>query len=540
MGKRVISAVLACLLLWGAAGRAAAAALPDQAEQAFTQTAAYLTETVPAPRYGSVGGEWTVLGLARSGVSVPEGYWEDYYVDLAQMVRDCGGVLSSRKYTEYARVVLALTALGKDPRDVGGYDLLAPLGDYDAVTGQGVNGAAFALLALDCGGYEVPDAPEGETQASRENYVTYLLDQQETDGGWSLSGGAADPDVTGMVLQALAPYTSQEQVSDAVDRALTCVSDLQEADGGFSTWGEETSESVSQIILALCALNLPLEDERFVKNGNTLVDALLDYAIDGGGFRHTQTGTGSVLMATEQAFCVLTAVRRAALGQTGIYDMSDVTAEETEKSEPAFGLPGKDPAVTQPSLLSDAVTFSDVSGNAEQQAIETLASYGILNGTGDGRFDPLGRMTRAEFCAAVVRALGLPRETTDQFSDVPADSWFAAYVGSAWQYGLVNGTGEGTFSPACTITRQEAAVMTARAAELCGLETSMTDDQIRDALAQFSDYTTCAEWAVPSLAYCYQEELLDPSVLEIKPWEVICRDQVAGMLCRLLERANLI
>ncbi|MDO5332000.1 MAG: hypothetical protein Q4E99_04900, partial [Bacillota bacterium] len=60
------------------------------------------------PSVGSVGGEWAVIGLKKSGYSVPSDYFEKYYSVCADNVKACEGVLHSRKYTEYSRTVLAL------------------------------------------------------------------------------------------------------------------------------------------------------------------------------------------------------------------------------------------------------------------------------------------------------------------------------------------------------------------------------------------------------------------------------------------------
>lgn len=100
---------------------------------------------------GSIGGEWAVLGLARSGYAVPEEYYQNYYQTVEEYVKACGGVLHETKYTEYSRVIIVLTAIGKDPTNVAGYNLLTALGDYDKTIWQGTNGPIWALIALDRG-----------------------------------------------------------------------------------------------------------------------------------------------------------------------------------------------------------------------------------------------------------------------------------------------------------------------------------------------------------------------------------------------------
>ncbi len=266
------------------------------------------------------GSEWLAIALARSGRSVPD----SYYDSVVKAVQDAKGQLSDRKFTEYSRTILALTAIGKDPTDVGGYDLLSKLADMDDVTYQGINGAIFALIALDSGKYDVPTAAEGGNQTTRDGLVAYILKQQLSDGGWALSGSNADPDMTAMALQALAPYrTGDAAVLAAVDKAIRTLSDMQQVNGGYSSWGTLNSESCAQVLIALATLGIdPVSDSRFAKNGLTVLDALLSYAVSG-GFRHTADGEVDA-MATEQALCALTAYARLLDGKTSLYDMTDV------------------------------------------------------------------------------------------------------------------------------------------------------------------------------------------------------------------------
>ena len=185
---------------------------PHSAKGADTdKTAEYLIDTVKSPTVASVGGEWTVIGLARSDASVTELYFDTYYANVSSVVKSKKGVLHERKYTECSRVVIALTAIGKDPENVSGYDLVKPLTDYEKTTQQGINGALWALIALDCGDYGNADI--------RNKYVDYLLSREKKNGGWSLSASSADAetDITAMVLTALSRYTYRTDVKIAVD-----------------------------------------------------------------------------------------------------------------------------------------------------------------------------------------------------------------------------------------------------------------------------------------------------------------------------------
>ena len=113
-------------------------------------------------------------------------------------------------------------------------------------------------------------------------------------------------------------------------------------------------------------------------------------------------------------------------------------------------------------------------------------------------------------------------------------------MGSAHAYGIVNGKTAATFDPSGTITRQQAAAMVARAAALCGLTTSLTDQQIRNALAPFADQQSIGTWARESMAFCYREGILDDSGLYVEPHRPILRCEIAQMLYQLLERADLL
>ena len=213
--KRILVFVLVLVLCIGLTVPAMA---EDIIGAQYEKTAGYVAKTVASPGFGSIGGDWAVLGLARGGYGVKSGYFEGYYERLESYVKACGGVLHKRKYTEYSRVALAVTAIGKDARDVAGYNLLLPLGDYEKTVYQGVNGAIFALLALDAGRYEVPVNADAKTQATRELYVQKILGSQLSDGGWNIAGTAADADLTAMALQALSKYRDRKEVQAAVDK----------------------------------------------------------------------------------------------------------------------------------------------------------------------------------------------------------------------------------------------------------------------------------------------------------------------------------
>lgn len=507
----------------------------------MNKSAAYMVSAVKAPEIGSIGGEWAVLGLARSGYSVPANYYDDYYARVEKYVKNCSGVLHERKYTEYSRVILALTAIGRDPSNVAGYNLLTPLGDFEKTIWQGLNGPIWALIALDSGNYDIPKNPAAKTQATRQLYIDEILNNQMKDGGWSLTGtGDSDVDISAMALQALAKYQDQKAVKTATDKALTYLSKVQDSKGGFASWGTTNVESVAQVIVALCELGMDLNDSRFVKNGHTLTENLLSFRQANGGFYHVLDGSdGNNQMSAEQGFYALVAIDRAENSKNSLYRMGDVT-KNTAKPSTTVKKGSADASVSVPAVSAPGTTFSDVKNHSNQTAIEALASRGIINGMGQGTFMPNKTMTRAEFAAIVTRALGLAAKDTKVFSDVPSSKWYAGYIGTANSSGIVNGVGNGKFNPEGTITRQEAAAMVARAAKLCGLDTAMDAAATRDMLAQFGDYRSVASWAKEPMAFCYSANILDQSELNIEPTKAILRCEIAQMLYNMLTAAELI
>ena len=212
-------------------------------------------------------------------------------------------------------------------------------------------------------------------------------------------------------------------------------------------------------------------------------------------------------------------------------------AASSEKNGP--GLPGKHTDVKPMPLTATGKTFPDIAAHPNKAAIESLAARGIINGRDTG-YEPNATMTRAEYTAVMTRGLGFSVRPSAVFTDVSADAWYSGFVGAAHYYGLVSGVSENSFNPDGTITRQEAAVMTARAARLCGMETAVGRQAVRDTLAQFSDYTQSDDWAQEALAFCYTTGILDESDLVIRPTDSVTRAEIAEMLYQLLNQADLL
>ena len=328
--KKLAMIILAVLLM-GVNITYISAATPEKSEiiTYLDEISRYQLENVSNPSYGSIGGEWVVMELARYG-TITDRYMSAYKTNLENKLKSCKGVLSTRKYTEYARVVIALTAIEENPKNFAGYNLLKPLAELEKVVSQGANAILYTLIALDTGGYDVPEPDksyEGK-KTTREELIDMILNNQLEDGGWSLMGTKSDTDMTAIAIQALAPYyKKQGNVKKAVDRALDRLGELQQKDGGFKTGGFATCESTAQVLTALSVMNISVEDQRFVKNENTVIDGLMQY-YHKGAFRHFVDGDINQ-MATEQAMYALTAYFRSISGMNGLFEMKDGITKRT-------------------------------------------------------------------------------------------------------------------------------------------------------------------------------------------------------------------
>lgn len=294
-----------------------------------------------APTVSSTGGEWLVLSLARSGRTVPEGYYTNVEDYVKANINEAGQLHRS-KSTDNSRVILALTAAGYNVTDVAGYNLLKGLSDMEYLKKQGINGPVWALIALDSHGYETSQT------ALREAILEYIFNARLEDGGFAISGTVADPDMTAIVITALAPYyTTNAKVKTVVDDALTVLSAMQKEDGGYTPAGsaETTCESAAQVVTALTALGInPDTDARFIKNGNSVLKALSTFAVEEGGFKHTLSGSRDG-MATEQGYYALVSYVRMTEGKSSLYDMADISIRE---KNPTQDSPAQEPAPQDP------------------------------------------------------------------------------------------------------------------------------------------------------------------------------------------------
>lgn len=171
--------------------------------------------------------------------------------------------------------------------------------------------------------------------------------------------------------------------------------------------------------------------------------------------------------------------------------------------------------------------FSDVPADFwAAQAIDTLVTKGIVDGFPNGTFEPNAPVTRAEFVKMLLLTVGgKPGTGVTSFTDVPVSAWYASYVSAAVHSGIVDGTSATTFSPNATLTREQMAVMLARALNLS-----------RTVPLQFNDDSQIAPWALQgveeSVAAGYIGGFPNGSLQPLGP---ATRAQAAKVLARVLQ-----
>lgn len=326
MKKKLLSMVLAMTMLFTLFTVSAWAA--TSYTTAASDTAAYLKGVTPAV-YGA---EWQVLGMARAGYDADE-YYEDYKKSLRGELESKGGVLSA---ANSAKAVMTLTALGEDPTDFAGYNIIKGMSNYDEASGD-IYTLSYVMMAFNCGKY-TPVTENVANPINMDKLIEAAMGHYDRQTGawgyndWQSGDFIADVDTTAMVVQALAPYYDRQEVKEAIDSAVDLLAAQQKDNGTYEAWGSDASESASQIAIALTELGKdPNTDSRFVKQGKGLVDMIMsNYYVDGGGFKHAMSGDVD-RFASYQGLYAVVSYDRFVKGENSFYDMTDAQVKSPEK-----------------------------------------------------------------------------------------------------------------------------------------------------------------------------------------------------------------
>lgn len=308
---------------------------------------ASLLEEKLSTNAGDFVADWYAMSIARMepDPDYPV-YLDKLMVKVAELYRT--GDKEKVPATDFHRIALTMLALGGDPRNIINgteaqrIDLISDFtynrGLTTPLDKQGISGLLWGLITLDAMQYEI----SAGGFYTRGGIILKILENQKPDGGFSLSGAYADPDITAMAVQALSPYYNsaeaykykrlydgagqEHSVREAVDIALTRLSAMQKDTGDYSSWGNRNSQTGAQVMLALCCLGIdPQKDSRFIKKGATLMDGVMLYRMEDKGFANSLkipvSNSNSNSKSTEQILYTFIAMRRQMAGMRTLFDM---------------------------------------------------------------------------------------------------------------------------------------------------------------------------------------------------------------------------
>ena len=180
---------------------------------------------------------------------------------------------------------------------------------------------------------------------------------------------------------------------------------------------------------------------------------------------------------------------------------------------------------------TDEQSFSDVSKEEwYYDAVDYAVQNGLMNGVGDGKFDPEGSMTRAMLVTVLWRYEGEPAEGENTFADVPDGTWYTDAVAWAASNGIVGGIGNGKFDPDGSITREQMATILFRYAQKKGIDTGK-----RGELSGFADSGHVSSWAKDAVQWTVAEGIINGSDGKLLPQGNATRAQVSAILMRFIE-----
>lgn len=188
------------------------------------------------------------------------------------------------------------------------------------------------------------------------------------------------------------------------------------------------------------------------------------------------------------------------------------------------------------------VTFNDVAGHWPKDEINDMGSRMIIDGVGDGCFEPDRDITRAEFAVMIIKALGLePGAYNKEFTDVKSTDWYSGYIKKASEVGIISGYGNGQFGADDKITREQAMVIISRIIKIYKLEVDFEASESEDLLSNFMDLSESSDWAMEGIYECVKKGIVTgKSAGILEPNENLTRAEAAAIIHRLLQKSDLI
>lgn len=292
------SVLLIAIIVSFVAGGCGSFSLPDDLDKAIEKSASFVYENTSEPISDAIGGEWAVKGVLESGINHDEDFVDSYYKNLVKKLKNES--IANETYSQYARMTIGVQAIGKSATDIDGFNIVELLDNYEKVTGQGVTAVAYALIA---------SKEAGVTLKNEDKYIDYILHSLRTG---EHKDDVFSSDYTSICLEALSFYVDRKDVKTEVDNGISYLSKFQKDDGGMGN-----CDSTAECIIALnqCKVDI-LKDERFIKNGKSLGDALMEYMLKDGSFKYVKDLDKTNGMSTEKSLLAMIAMKRGTSGKT--------------------------------------------------------------------------------------------------------------------------------------------------------------------------------------------------------------------------------
>ena len=207
------------------------------------------------------------------------------------------------------------------------------------------------------------------------------------------------------------------------------------------------------------------------------------------------------------------------------HDFKDGTCTRCGASDPNY----------KPVDPTPEATFTDVSESAwYKNSVDYAVEHGLMNGTGTNTFEPESTMTRAMLVTVLWRYANAPKPGANPFTDVPNGKWYTDAVAWAAENGVVNGVGDGKFEPDGSVTREQMATILYRYAQKVGIDTSKHTE-----LSAFPDASRVSAYAREPMQWIVAEGVIGGSRENGQDWlnpqGNATRAEVATILMRFIE-----
>ena len=421
--------------------------------------------------------DWETLAFLLNGTPLKDNLSESF------------GSGDFRKITDLVRMAIAIGAKGENLTDFNGLDVIEQIYNSESMERQGINGPIFALILKNAGNYDI-----GNYTYNEEKLKEIVLAAQNKDGGFGLTkGDRSDVDITAMALTALSYYDEAK----VVENALKYLTEARTLDGEFKLNNEVTSESISQVIIALSSLGIDVKtDKRFISMDNkNLIDLLLAFKTEDNLFSHLKGGEANDI-ATEQALLALIAYNSFKEGRGCVFNFAAISH-----------------------FFKDNNEISDWAAEGVRLAYER----GILQGNENNEFLPKKGITRAELTAVIVRLNGYELSEEDSiFTDVKNDAWYKQYVMTAFENNILNGVSETEFAPDQVVSREQLAVVLYRLMK----NTDISGTTV------INDIDKAADWAKNAVMVVFNKGIMQGSDGNFDPQGDVTREMTAVILTR--------